>query len=248
MKVKTTTTLFLLTCLSLNSYGSMNSAIKEGQKTFFGSKNGDYKDLSSVAKTLMDEGVYFAAIPFMKEALYTKPTEIDEGFDKILNRLILEVGRDQFSLMDYNVLKKSNSPAVQMVLAKKYYLKKNYSEALKYLNMINGDSDIMGPALMLKAHLLSKNSKFDESIETYKLCITHAEKSRSKFDDIEHLERSYQFVKDSCNVSVARVLYKAKKFEESSKYYRAIPKTSYKWPSILLEDAWNSYRLKDYNR
>ncbi len=247
---KTFSLLILLLCLfPAISFSSMKSAIKEGQKTFFGATNGDYKDLASVAKTLMEEEVYFAAIPFLKEALYIKAdTTIDKNFDDALEKIILEVGKDQFSSMDLEVLKKSNAPAINLVIADKLVKKNSIDEALTYLNKVSDGSFAYAPAMMLKAYLLSKQSKYDEAVDTYKLCLEDAEKQRSKFDDIEHLERSYQFIKDSCNISVARTLYKAERFKESSDYYRSIPKTSYKWPSILLEDSWNSYRLKDYSR
>jgi len=249
---KPVATIVLLLSLLTPTIGSANidEIISEGKKILESSTATDYKKLLNIATYLMDEDIYFAAIPFVKEALYTKSenNKYDEHLDAVIDKMLGTVGVDQFSNLPIKLLQKSSAPNINLLIAKMLFHKGQYDQALQHLAKVPDNHDAYSNALVMKAHIHSIKKEFEPSIEAYKGCIKYAEKTRSKFDDVKHLERTYQFVKDSCTISIARVLYKAQRFKESSSFYRSIPKTSYKWPSILLEDAWNSYRLKDYNR
>jgi hypothetical protein len=54
--------------------------------------------------------------------------------------------------------------------------------------------------------------------------------------------------KDYCIAGIARASFAAKKYLDSDLQYLDIPKSSFVWPEILFEEAWNSYYLKNYNR
>ena len=64
----------------------------------------------------------------------------------------------------------------------------------------------------------------------------------------EKLKRYYNYLKETCTIRAARVKIEEKKFEEALEIYTQIDKRSYKWPYILLDQAWANYYLKDYNR
>ncbi|MDC1175633.1 hypothetical protein OAT67_09555, partial [Bacteriovoracaceae bacterium] len=54
--------------------------------------------------------------------------------------------------------------------------------------------------------------------------------------------------RDYCIVGIARTQFAKKDFDEANLSYLDLEKSSYIWPEILFEEAWNSFYLKDYNR
>lgn len=51
-----------------------------------------------------------------------------------------------------------------------------------------------------------------------------------------------------CTASLARVLYEQKKYSEAEQVWDQIPKRSFMWTEILVEQAWSAFSRGDYNR
>jgi hypothetical protein len=62
------------------------------------------------------------------------------------------------------------------------------------------------------------------------------------------LKKQLKLNEEYCVLGRARVRFAKRDFTDANLLYLDIPKSSYIWPEILVEEAWNSYYLKNYNR
>jgi hypothetical protein len=61
-------------------------------------------------------------------------------------------------------------------------------------------------------------------------------------------KRQLEMNRDYCVMGSARALFQAKSYDKANLRYLDIPKSSFVWPEVLFEEAWNSYYLQNYNR
>jgi hypothetical protein len=231
----------LLVVVSNFSQASFN----EAYKIFSSGEKARYPQLVSA---LIEEKMYFAAAPFIKEYLAHTNKVNDELFDKLLDQIITEVGVKQFEVFPNSILEKSNAPTIRYILARKSFRHAKYNEALRYLQKYVADDHPVKPyALLLEASIFAVTKKEVEAIKLFKDCvnITNAHIGREKNTDrIKQLK----IARDYCIVGVGRSQFAATKFEDAYSSYLDLQKSSHIWPEILFEEAWNSFYLRDYNR
>ncbi len=73
-----------------------------------------------LVKYLINEKMYFTAIPFMKEYLVDNP-KISSNTDRIIDELVNNVGIKQFEVLPTNILRRSSAPILRYILAKKIF-------------------------------------------------------------------------------------------------------------------------------
>jgi tetratricopeptide (TPR) repeat protein len=216
---------------------------------FFSRMEHTYKDYANLGIRLVSKDeVYLGAIPFFKEALTLKTNKEDKVFDKYLDLLVQKAGREQFRYLPVDLLQKSNAPSIRYILAEIYFKKNNWKEALSYLENIPRDHYIYPNVLFLRGSIYNFKEEQSKAMSEFVECIKYSDKAQGAFGKDPVLKRIYQYTRDTCEIAIARVFYKNKDYKRSQFVYRKISKRSYKWPNFLLEDAWNSYILKDYNR
>jgi tetratricopeptide (TPR) repeat protein len=211
-------------------------------------QSGDKSRYPQLLAELVDEKMYFSAIPFVKEYLSTTSKANDGMIDGILDRIITEVGVKQFEVLPVNILEKSNAPTIRYILARKSFRQGKYDEALRVLDKKIDDSHPVKPFyLLLKASILSVTSKGESAILNFKECV---DVSNSHLRSTKDKERAWQLkiTRDYCVVGIARTEFALKKFDAANLAYLDLQKSSSIWPEILFEEAWNSFYLKDFNR
>lgn len=219
-------------------------------------KAGDYfeknrrstKYFPAVAKELISEGLYFSAIPFVKEYLTAGMNSQDKAIDGMIERIITEVGAVQFEILPAKILERSSAPSLHYVLAKKYFAVGSHDRALSELNKILDKKHPSLPfALFMKGSIYSVTGKYASAVEAYKMCIDVAEDQMS---DVTALNKKKQLevTRDYCVVGIPRAEFAAGKFKDAHSHYMDLSKSSRVWPEILFEEAWTSFYLKDYNR
>jgi tetratricopeptide (TPR) repeat protein len=211
-------------------------------------QSGDHNRYPQLVSELLEEKMYFSAIPFLKEYLSTTSKTNDAAVDRILDQLISEVGVKQFEVLPVNILEKSNAPTIRYILARKAFRQGKYPEALKYLEKHIDDSNSVKPfSLLLKASILSITNKGDSAVAFFKEC---SDISNSHIRNTKDKERLWQLKinRDYCVVGIARTEFAMKKHEAANSSYLDLQKSSSIWPEILFEEAWNSFYLKDFNR
>ena len=197
---------------------------------------------------LMTFGYYYTSIPLFKSLLTDYPEKLGPQQDKFLERLITNVGREHFEDLPAEILIKSSSPYVIYIQAYSLYQANNFPESYKLLSQIPKSHPVFPQALYLTGSMLEFEKDYRKSITTYRSCMEIAGKFASRFRDIYHLQKTYQYIQDSCHISIGRGFYKSEKFDLAKKFYESIEIKSFQWPYMLLEDAWANYQLGDYNR
>ena len=237
--MKILTSLILL--LSLNAKASFNDAAR----IYTSGEKSKYPQLVS---ELMEEGMYFSATPFMKEYLASVGRVNDAEVDKILDKLITEVGVKQFEVFPNNILEKSNAPVVRYILARKAFRAAKYNDALKYLQRSIEDWNPVKPhALLLEGSVYAVTKKEEQAIKVFKECVDVANEQIGNEKNQDRL-RQLKIARDYCVVGISRSQFAVTKFDDAYSSYLDLQKSSYIWPEILFEEAWNSFYLKDYNR
>ena len=102
-------------------------------------------------------------------------------------------------------------------------------------------------ALLLEASTYAVTKQEMRASATFRECIDVADSQIKKIENKDRL-RQLKITKDYCVVGVSRVEFASQKYEQANLSYLDLPKSSYIWPEILFEEAWNSFYLKDYNR
>lgn len=232
--------LFLLT-ISLSSEASIQEARRLHQ-------SGDKNRYPQLAAALVKEKMYFSAIPYIKEYLASTSRVNDSAVDKVLDDLITQVGVKQFEVLPANILEKSNAPTVRYILAKKAFRLGKFDTALKHLDRRIDESHPVKPfALLLEASAYAVSKREDKATTIYRECVEIADQQIKKQTNKDRL-RQLKITRDYCVVGIPRSQFAMQKWDLANSTYLDLPKSSYIWPEILFEEAWNSFYLKDYNR
>lgn len=232
--------------LSLLAVGMNAEASISGARKLY--STGDKSRYAQVAAELVQDKMYFSAVPFIKEYLSSTGKVNDSAVDRVLDDVITQVGVKQFEVLPENILQKSNSPTVRYILAKKAFRQKKYDLALKYLERKIDDWHPVKPfALLLEGSTYAVSKREDKAAGIFRECVEVANSQIKKQENKDRL-RQLQITRDYCVVGIPRVQFATTKYEEANSSYLDLPKSSYIWPEILFEEAWNSFYLKDYNR
>lgn len=232
----------LILILSLNVFAGLDKAAKVLTKRM----NYDVK-LKILVQNLVEEGLYFSAVPWIKEYLVRGRSKYDSNFEKSFSVVLKNVGTSQFETLPVRYLRQSRLNTVKYILGKKLIKQSKYREANEYLSSINSSHSIFPFAMNALGTSYSVSGKFEKAIITFNQCVNSSESaissSNSKLEN-NQLKKN----RDHCLLGNARTLFSSKQFKEADLKYLDIPKSSPVWPFVLFDEAWNSYYLKNYNR
>ena len=234
--------LFLTIIISFITYPS----IRKASKVFHSKKIPQAKKNKIISEELIKAKFFFSAAIFAKEYL-AETKKISEEFEEQLEFLVLITGSDSFENIDLEALTYLNSPTINILIAYRLFNKKKYKKVLTYINKIPKDHRFKAEADFMKGVIFTLENKLDKAIKIYESCKKRANRWEGKAENDE-LSKFYEKLKDSCQIHIARVLYKKRDYKGAIKAYDVIPKTNYQWPYLLIEKAWAHYYIKDYNR
>ena len=105
---------------------------------------------------LVDSGIYFGTIPFIKETLYSSGNGVDAALNEIIDDIVAHVGLRQFEALSIDVLERSRASTLRYVLAKKFFNKGDYNSALNTLEGLERHGKTLAPFIShLKASALA---------------------------------------------------------------------------------------------
>lgn len=233
---------FLAFILTISAYAELLNTIEMYERT-----RGRKRLYDKVVKALIEDGYYFAAIPFAKEYIATtRNVKINTEFEKALEDLIGQVGVRQFETLPESILKRSESPVIRYIRAKKFFRRGQYQRALNLVDNVPRKSTIYPFFKMLEASIHSLEGNFDRAIENFNDCEKEARKPYAGISSLR--KKQYEVAADYCLIGRARSLYALGKFDQANDVYLDLPKSSFVWPEILFEEAWNSYGQRNFNR
>lgn len=227
----------------LEAFASLNGAASALKAR--GSSSARYRNL---VLELVDAKFYFSAIPYMKEYLTKSRKGLDGRLEKAFDKMLTYTGTKQFETLPIRYLKRSNSNNVKYILAKKYLKSQKTTRlAIKYAEDINANHPVYPFATHLLGAAYANLGANSNALKYYEDCI-RTSTSRLSNDMSPALKKQLKLNEEYCVLGRARVRFAKKDFKDANLLYLDIPKSSYIWPEILVEEAWNSYYMKDYNR
>lgn len=234
--------LFVLVCLTLTAQAQ---SLGGAQKIWESSSGA--ASWRGIVINLVRSGYPFSALPFMKNYLIQNRSAIDSELDQVFEDLIAATGIRPFETLPDNVLGQSRSSVVRYILAKKHFRKARWGQALEEVQRVNANHSIYPYAVHLKAAIYSIQGKNSEARSDYQDCVSY---SRSKANGESNVTKRNQLLanRDMCLAGLARTAFNIKDHAAADLLYLDIPKSSPVWPTILFEEAWNSYYLNNHNR
>ncbi len=163
-------------------------------------------------------------------------------FEKLLTMTGIEI------LEDYNpqLLQKVGTDSAYFILGKKYF-GNNDEKSRDYLSQLDSGHRYYPESQLVLSQIFANKKDYNKTTLHLLACQSSAQINRDN-QKLERIKRYYQMIYELCVVNKARYDYGEGKFEEALKGYNKVPKSSYMWPSLILERAWVHFHLKDYNR
>lgn len=226
--------LLLLFILTSTAHANWRSSLAKGV-----SRNSE-----AIIVDLMRDGFYFSAVPVIKEYLINNRT-VSARMNALIDQVVSKVGVKPLELLDPNILGRSNADSVKYIIGKRFLKDERYSKSIALLKAVSTSSEFYPYALNLLGTAYSFSKENNLAIETFKDCIANSKSSKARTGlDKKQLEIN----RDYCITGIARAYYAAGAYKEAELAYLDLDKSSAVWPSILLEEAWTSFYLKNYNR
>lgn len=199
-----------------------------------------------IAHELIEGSYYFSAIPYINNYL-EQNNEIDAELEADIETLVLKTGTMAVLNLEEKRLENFNIPSISLILGTRLFNKEKYTKAYEILSRIPETHQFSGEAALIKGTIKNLERKNIEALNLYESCVkkSNALENSSRGDK---LKRYYNYLKETCIIRSARVKIEEKKYTESLETYEQIDKRSYKWPYILMDQAWAHYYLGDYNR
>lgn len=219
-----------------------------GAETVYNSRK--YRKTSLARKIVLElvqDKFYFSAIPWMKEYLISSRNNLDDKMERAFDKILTHGGVGQFELLPVKFLKRSSSNSIRYLIAKKYLRLNKVSKAISYASKINPNHPVYPFAANLLGAAYSIKGNQRASISNFKDCERISDR-RAKKEKSSMEKRQLLMNRDYCTMGIARAEFTKKDYKTANLIYLDIPKSSFVWPEVLFEEAWNSYYLKNYNR
>jgi tetratricopeptide (TPR) repeat protein len=234
--------LIILTLILCHS--QVFALVKKAESIYEKSK--DSNKNAYIAEELYKSRYYFSSVVFAKEHLIEGKT-FSKEFGNLLEELVLKTGTMSFYGLKDQILAKYKSPSLNFILGLRRFNYKKYNGAVKALKKVPDNHRFAPEALFMMGSAQNLLNQTDNANKTYDQCIERAGTFEDRAKN-KKLKRYFSIIRESCIIHKARILFKNRQYEASLKAYEEIPKTSYRWPYILMEKAWASYHLGNYNR
>jgi len=196
---------------------------------------------------LVNGGYHFSAIPWMKDFLVKNRSTIDKDLEYAFDEIITVAGVKPFESLPVNILARSKSGNIQYILAKRHFQKNENKSALSLLEKISSDHPAYPFVANMKGAVHANLGNTSEAMIQFKDCIRFSERNQSRAKSPSKVKQ-LEINADYCRAGLARSAYGGKDFKQAELFYLDIQKESFVWPDILLEEAWTSYYIKNYNR
>ncbi len=232
----------MILIISTSSFAS----IEQVEKIYY-SRGTKLNKTRSMVIELANSGLYFSAISWMKEYLILNNRALDSQIEEAFEKIITRVGVKQFESLPEKYLKNSKSSSVRYILGKKYLKDGKFKDGLGIVADINPNHPIYPFGLNLKSALYANLNQKQEALNAFKDCERASLARMNRITDpLEKKQLSMNH--NYCVAGVARANFAASDYKEANLKYLDIMKSWYIWPEILIEEAWTSYYLRDYNR
>jgi len=190
--------------------------------------------------------MYFTSASYMKLYL-VQDKEVSAAAAKLLDAIIKKTNVFPFLDISFPVLSAiPYSQNLPFVLAKKYFFKKDYANAIVYLRRIQPKTFFYLSSLHHLAGLYQMIGDTEQATLYTDRCLVESSKKANR--KIAIFEQKAQYIYDNCQALKARLSYKSGKFDNAKKEFKAVPLNSYSFPQSLFESSWLYFVKQDYMR
>jgi tetratricopeptide (TPR) repeat protein len=199
-------------------------------------------------KFLLDNDLFFTASTYLKSNLSRRDTyskRVSAQFDRIVRNTNIFVFLD----LDHSILKRlKHSKDVSFLIGKKYFLKRDYSKAIKYFGRVKKNSPFYLQSLYHLAGLYKIKGDKKGARKFARRCVRVAKTSPDILPNESGIQfKKIDFIKENCELILPRNEYKNGSRKRSISLYDKIPSNAYTFPQMLFENSWNFYIRKKYN-
>jgi len=124
------------------------------------------------------------------------------------------------------------------------YDQERLSDARRYFGQISTKSELYLKSKYFEGVIFNQQGRLKSAVKAFRDVIRDAEGVALRN------ERELKDVADITDLSllnVARIYYGIQRFDESSKYYQMIPRSSQYWAESLFEHSWSAFMQNDLN-
>jgi tetratricopeptide (TPR) repeat protein len=196
-----------------------------------------------IAEALVKAGLYQSAAKQLVDILLAGPERpfFQSAFEQLreLRKIVNYSPPDLEELTKFFVGKFSQTfqDSYNYVIGEFYYDYNNWTQVLKYLDVVSPRSKDYGKAQYLKGLVEVRNQLYKSAVGSFQKAVVATEENNS---DAE--------VKDLSFLALARIAYEAGDYDAAIYYYRKIPNRSYKRATALYESAWVYFVKGDFSR
>lgn len=198
-----------------------------------------------VHETYLEKKYYYSALNEFFFETYNKP--ITEKVVNQLEEILYFTGVEILEDYDEELLLKYPSSSIRFIVGRKYYNSGKNKKALKFLENIHPKHRYFPEAKMVEAQVYAKLGDKSKEEASVTKCVKSAGALEAAAANAK-IGRYYKMIEEVCLINAARNSFTRGEYSQALTNYEKIPKTSYKWPYVILEKAWVHYQLKDYNR
>lgn len=236
-------TFLILSVFSMEAFADLNGAARS-----LNARGNSAKKYRALVLELVESKYYYSAIPYMKEFLARSRNQLDNRLEKAFDAMLSVTGTKQFEVLPVSYLKKSSSDNIKYILAKKFLRSdKTTRSAIKLAESINPNHPVYPYASHLLGAAYANLGAKNNALKNYDDCV-RTSRSRQSNDLSSVAKEQLRLNEEYCVLGRARVKFADKDYKDANLIYLDIQKGSPIWPEILIEEAWNSYYLKNYNR
>ncbi len=198
---------------------------------------------------LIKNKLYYASANVLKNYILSSENISGNQIDQVFEEISDEIGLRHFEDLPIDLLRISNSYFLKYIYAKKLFKLNRIEESVNLIKSILNKSSSLDPYLyQLLGSSYAILKKTNQGIYAYEQCINKSKKQWSRYQKNSFRERRIKMNHDYCIVGKGRIYFSEGKFDDAYSVYLDLDKSSYIWPEILFEEAWNSFYLNDYNR
>lgn len=225
--------ILLIAILTLSSVANAN--YNSAERSFKGRLDND--DLRSMIVNLTDSKYYFSAATNMRRYLIRRG-RIDLRLERTFIEIVEAIGSKQFEILKSSYLSNSGSATAQYIYAKKSLKSNQFESALNAAKKVSATHRLYPLALKLLGDIYQIRGKYNEAINYYDDCLRFGKKA----------SKMYAINRDYCVIAKARAAFSGGNYQEAESLFLDLEKKSVIWPEILIDEAWTSYHLKNFNR
>ena len=201
---------------------------------------------ANVAKQLLLKRLPFSSVYYVQQMI-NKTEELSAEDMLLISHAAYLTSEDYFFNIKQSHLPADRGEGIDFIMGLKLAKLKQWNQALSYFgNMLIDDRNYAEGRLYMGS-IYYQQGKQVLARQQFSLCIQKAKERQTETDD-RSLKHYYGHLQDSCQMDLARIAYHDQNMNAAVDAYDKINKRSYRWPDLLLEKAWATYQMEDYNR